>query len=338
MLARQRFLVPAIVLLLAGATLYAQYRGIDAESKLPTEQQIEEVLKQRHDDILDGVSGDPWRYRLLSEWGAEASYEVADGLGFDRPATVGFMGFRLLQNLAIFTLAWVFYRRLGLRQFEAALGLGLLGWGMSQALYHGDFSFNTYGDLVMYLAAAVLILAGRYWWVVPLAALAALNRETSGLIGVMLIATGLVVGRRTDGGRRALGAGAAALAAFAATYGAVRLAVGPSFYIEANGRTAGFELLDYNLFRGITWDHLFQTLTIVPLLAVAAWRNWPRELVAFGLAIVPAWFLIHVFTSVLAETRLVLVPLALVFIPGALAGIAPRSPGSARRPAAARSA
>jgi hypothetical protein len=33
---------------------------------------------------------------------------------------------------------------------------------------------------------------------------------------------------------------------------------------------------------------------------------------------VPAWFLIHFFTAITAETRLFIVPLALVFIPGVL--------------------
>jgi hypothetical protein len=157
----------------------------------------------------------------------------------------------------------------------------------------------------------------------------------------MLIATGVALGRRTPGGRRAVVAGAVALGAFAATYGIVRLAVGPSFYIKANGRNAGWEIFDYNVANGITWDHLFQTMSIVPLLAVVAFRRWPLELKAFGIAVVPAWFLIHVFTAVLAESRLVLVPYALVFVPGALAGLrAAASPAtdSAPRSAAAPSA
>jgi len=42
---------------------------------------------------------------------------------------------------------------------------------------------------------------------------------------------------------------------------------------------------------------------------------------SFFLVIVPVWFIIHLFYSVMAETRLLLVPFALVFVPGTLLGI-----------------
>jgi hypothetical protein len=319
---RQRLVAAALVALLAVATVYVQYRGLLEDSGGRDPQQFIEVdLRERHDAVLDGIQGDPWRFRLLSEWGAEASLQVADALGFSKPAVVGFLGFRVLQNLAIFGLMWLVLRRLGFGWYESLFGLALLAWGFTQALFHQAMSFNTYGDIAFYLAAALLILNRRWWWVVPLSVAAAVNRETSGLIPVMLMAMAWPLGWRTEEGRRALRIGAVALVAFAATYGIVRLAVGPAFYIKANGQDAGLDLLDYNLTRGVTWDFVFQTLNVLPLLALIAWRRWPRELQAFGLAIVPAWVAIHLFTSVLAESRLLLVPLAVVFIPGALAGL-----------------
>jgi hypothetical protein len=234
---------------------------------------------------------------------------------------VGFLGFRVLQNLAIFALMWVFLRWLGIGWYESLLGLGLLAWGFTQALFHQAMSFNTYGDIAFYLAAAVLILNRRWWWIVPLSAAAALNRETSGLIPVMLMAMAWPLGWRSDEGRRALKIGALALVGFGATYGIVRLAVGSSFFIVPNGQDPGLDLLDYNVGRGITWDFVFQTLNILPLLALLAIRRWPPQLKAIGLAVAPAWIAIHLFTSVLAESRLLLVPLALVFIPGTLFGL-----------------
>jgi hypothetical protein len=331
---RRQLVAPALIVVLALATVYVQYRGllVDSAGRDP-KQFIEVDLRERHDAIIDGIQGDPWRYRLLSEWGAEGALQVAKAIGFSQPAVVGFLGFRVLQNLAIFALAWLFFRRLGLGWYESLFGLGLLAWGFTQALYHQAMSFNTYGDIAFYLAAALLILHRRWWWIVPLTVLAAVNRETSGLIPVMLMAMAWPLGWRTDEGRRALRIGAVALVAFAATYGTVRLAVGPGFLIKANGQDLGLDLLDYNLTRGQTWDFVFQTLNILPVLAVLAWRRWPPELKALGVAIAPAWFLIHVFTSVLAESRLLLVPLALVFIPGALFGLGVGS--RAERPAEA---
>jgi hypothetical protein len=319
---RRSVIAPTFVVVLALATVYVQYRGLLVDSGGRDPQQFIEVdLRERHDAILDGVQGDPWRYRLLSEWGAEGSLRVADAAGFSKPAVVGFLGFRVLQNLAIFWMMWLYLRRLGIGWYESLLGLGLLAWGFTQALFHQAMSFNTYGDIAFYLAAGLLILSRRWWWVVPLSVAAAVNRETSGLIPVMLMALAWPLGWRSEEGRRALRIGAIALVTFAATYGVVRLAVGSSFFIKANGQDPGLDLLDYNLTRGQTWDFVFQTLNVLPLLALLAWRRWPAELKAFGLAIVPAWIVIHAFTSVLAESRLLLVPLALVFIPGVLAGL-----------------
>ena len=331
---RRQLVAPALVVLLALATVYVQYRGLLVDSAGRDPQQFIEVdLRERHDAIIDRVQGDPWRYRLLSEWGAEGALQAADAVGFSKPAVVGFLGFRVLQNLAIFALAWLFFRRLGLGWYESLFGLGLLAWGFTQALLHQAMAFNTYGDVAFYLAAALLILQRRYWWVVPLTVLAAINRETSGLIPLMLMAMAWQLGRRSDEGRRVLRIGAVALVAFAATYGIVRLAVGPAFFIKGNGQDPGLEMLDYNVTRGQTWDLVFQTLNVLPLLALIAWRRWSPALKAFGVAIVPAWFVIHAFTAVLAESRLLLVPLAVVFVPGALFGLGVGS--RAERPAEA---
>jgi hypothetical protein len=319
---RRGLIAPALIVALALATVYVQYRGLLVDSGGRDPQQfIEEDLRERHDAILDRSQGDPWRYRLLSEWGAEASLETADAAGFEKPAVVGFLGFRVLQNALIFGLMWLYLRKLGIGWFESLLGLGLLAWGFTQALHHQAMSFNTYGDIAFYLAGGLLILQRRWWWVIPLTVLAAVNRETSGLIPVMLMAMAWPLGWRSDEGRRALRIGAIALVAFGATYGLVRLAVGPGFFIEADGQSPGLDLLDHNVARGMTWDFVFQTLNILPLLALLAWRRWPPELRALGVAIAPAWIAIHLFTSVLAESRLLLVPMALVFIPGVLAGL-----------------
>ena len=185
--------------------------------------------------------GDPWRFRLLSDWGAEGFLRAARGIGFSQPAVFGFLSFRILQNAAIFVLAWIYYRRLGSSRFATVLGLGLVAWAFTQSLLHAALAFNTYGDIAFYLGAALLIMDRRYAWIVPLTLLAALNRETSGLIPLMLITHGLWLGHRTPEGRRALRLGVAALVVWGATVAAVRLAVGPAYLILGNGRHPGFE-------------------------------------------------------------------------------------------------
>jgi hypothetical protein len=271
-----------------------------------------------HEATIQGEGVDPWEYRLLSNWGAQAGLEVARDLGFHHPYVVGFIAFRVLQNLLIFAAMWVLLRRFGFDRLASAFGLGLLAWAMTQALHNTGLAFNTYGDLAFYLIAAILILDRRYPWIVPLTVVAALNRETSGLIPVMLIAVGVAHGARTDDGRRALRYGAVALAGYAITIASVRLIVGSAPLFKPFNLSPGFDYLKYNLRSGLTWEYLFRTLNVVPFVALAALPRWPRELKAFALAIVPVWALAHLLASILAETRLLLVPYAVVFVPGAL--------------------
>jgi hypothetical protein len=126
------------------------------------------------------------------------------------------------------------------------------------------------------------------------------------------------LGVRSPAGRRALIVGAVSLVVFAVTYAAVRLAVGPADLILPHGQHPGTDLLAYNLGRAVTWENVFRLVNVTPLLALLAVRSWPVELRWLALAVIPVWIVIHLFESVLAEARLLLVPYALVLVPGAL--------------------
>jgi len=73
-----------------------------------------------------------------------------------------------------------------------------------------------------------------------------------------------------------------------------------------------------------SWLYVFATLGVLPAMAIAFWSRWPPVLRAWFWALIPVWFLIHGLAAVAAEARLFLVPQVLVFIPGALHGIASR--------------
>ena len=134
----------------------------------------------------------------------------------------------------------------------------------------------------------------------------------------MTVAMARPLGVHSRAGRRALIVGALSLLVFAVTYGVVRLAVGPADLILPHGQRPGTDLLAYNLGRAVTWGNVLRLVNLTPLLALLAMRSWPVELRCFALAVVPAWILIHLFESVLAEARLLLVPYVLVLVPGAL--------------------
>ena len=318
-------LVGALVLALSLATVYDQFRGlIPISPGGDPHVLVNELQVNRNHSTLLGTNGDPWQYRVGSEALAWVGLKAATALGFDEPGLVGFLSFRVLENIAIFGLAWLLYRRLGASRYVAALGLALVAFALTQAHYDSALAFDTYADIAVYLAAAVLILRRRYAWVVPLVVLGTINRETCGLVPLMLIAAAVPLGPRTREGRRVLMLGGLALVAYAATFWIVRAVVGPGGPSVPHGKHPGFELLEFNVTRVVTWDNLFRTWTIVPVLALVSWRAWPESLRLFAIAVVPAWIVLHFFLAVVAETRLMLVPYVLVFVPGALSALTAR--------------
>jgi hypothetical protein len=277
---------------------------------------------QRHNAVLQGTAGNPWQYRVLAEYAAEGFIRIFQGMNFPHAVAVAFIFFRLLQNVLIFLAAFYYYRRLRLSIPHGLMGLGILTWSMTTALYDSDLQFNTYFDILFFLLAGMAILSEKPLWIIPLTVLAAFNRETSGLIPLMLLAAQY---RTPPGKARTLSIGTAgfSLALYAAIFVGLRLYYGHQELILAYGHAPGFDLLSYNLLRLITWVMLIATLGILPILAICSYSHWPCVLRSFFWVIVPVWFLVHAFVSVMAETRLFLVPQALIFIPGALILLSP---------------
>jgi hypothetical protein len=274
---------------------------------------------QRHRAVLEGSSIDPWQYRILSEYAVEGALRLARRLPVTQPDPVAFVAFRVLQNVVLLLLAAAYYRRLGLSRYLVLLGMSLLAVGVSYGFHDADLQFNTYSDVIFYLLAALAILGGRILWILPIAGLAALNRETSLLIPFMTLADRFVPPAKGPS-RKSLLVAAGSLALSATILITLRLAYGP----RPHGMTAtiGLNLLQHNLGRPQSWVFLFATFGILPIMALASAPAWPRAVRANFWAIVPVWFVVHAFAAVIAETRLFLVPHALVFIPGALFGIA----------------
>ena len=278
---------------------------------------------RRHTRVIQGKAGSPWQYRVLPEYMVEALIRLVGKLGIGHPNALAFIAFRLFQNFLLFVLAAAYYRRLGLSTYVTLIGLSLLAWGMTQSLYRSDLQFNTYFDVVFYLAAGLAIASGRVWWIVPITLLAALNRETSGLIPVMTLAAGLSFGadRKPHVAATPAIVAAVSLALFIAVFLALRASYGWQPTVLAYGHRFGIDLFTYNVGRYVTWINLFATLGLLPIMAVASIRSWPPVLRRFFWTLVPVWVLVHLIAAVMAETRLFLVPHALVIIPGALFGI-----------------
>ena len=144
---------------------------------------------ERHQAVLNNTAPNAWQFRVLSEYLVEAWVAVVRTLGIPHPIGAAFLSFRVFQNSLIFLVAAFYYRKLGLNEYLVLIGLSALAWGMTHALVDSDLQFSNYSDVIFYLAAGLLILYNRDVWIIPITALAALNRETCGAIPLMLFAS-----------------------------------------------------------------------------------------------------------------------------------------------------
>ena len=272
--------------------------------------------------IEQGDMGTPWQYRFFTDGGVYGTVHFFEWLGLSRPIGTAFVLIRLLQNTLSFTLAVYYYRKLGLTTMEGLLGISLLGWGMCHALYDGDLTFNTYSEVSIFLTAGLLILHGKFWWLVPLMVIAPFNRETSGFIPMLLLFSQWSWGKRPRIARETLVVFAVCLGLWCAIVGGLRVVYGLQPYIVPTaGKSPIFPLLWFNLTWWRTWVFLFATLGLIPLLMVGAWGGVPVVLRRFFWAVVPVWFPALFSLAHAPETRLFLVPQFLIFLPGALFGV-----------------
>ena len=277
---------------------------------------ILEYQVPRHLAMLAGTAGNPWQFRMLSAWIVEGFHRLIAAVGIHDPLIAAFVVVRVLTETAMFVIAWRYWRALDLSSAASFMGLALFGWSVSYANFGSDLQFNTYFDVLFYLVAAWLVVRDRMTWLLPLTALAALNRETSGFIPLLALATW--PNDTPQGRSRALRLAGAGIAIYAVVFVGLRLVYGKQELIVPYGHHPGIDLFVYNLKRARTWVQLVGTFSILPFMALASRSRWPSLLWGVYWLLVPAWFVVHWFGAVMSETRLLLVPLAVAILPAAL--------------------
>lgn len=330
----RRLLVLLALLLTSATVLYQQ------ESDGRSTPARFEVL--RHLEWMQGRSYlfNPWQYRVLPDLVIEATVRGFDQVPAwrerakvryapDEPlkrrifangwALLPYRLLKVMLMLAIFAslLAWL--RRVGVADPKARwLGVVLLAYAMGQAHFDSAMAFSSDFDLWFFLLAALAITSGRPAWILPLSLLAAANRETGALIPVMLAATAVDLRGRRVRDRGALAWAALSLLAFFAVFAAVRSFYGWQPPSPVYGNDGILDFLRFNLTDRYTIPELLGTFLLVPALALAGYRRWSPELRLWFWWIVPVWLAVHFAHAMLRETRLLLVPHALILVPGLL--------------------
>jgi hypothetical protein len=214
----------------------------------------------------------------------------------------------------LFLLIYAYWRRLGLSPYLVIFGMMLFVWSIAFSNYGSDLSYNTYFDLIFYVLTVLLMLHGRYIWVMSVVVIAALNRETSVFLPAVVLAGALLTPDSRERRSRIVMA-VVSLLIFAALTVIIRIIVGPTHYSPGN---TPLQLLISNLTGDRGYFLLFMTFGVIPIFALWGWKNWPRPLqLLFWLVALP-WVLAHFVLAAAVETRLFLVPHVLVLIPAFL--------------------
>ncbi len=113
-----RFLILLLALIFAVVTVKLQLDSLHGGMSFLNGGQLQE-----HDNVLTGQAPNPWQYRVLSEIVAEGFIDLFRLLRIQDPVGFGFISFRLLQNIAIFLLAFALYRQTSSSKLIPIVGL-----------------------------------------------------------------------------------------------------------------------------------------------------------------------------------------------------------------------
>lgn len=274
------------------------------------------TLLSRHTDIVQFNAIIPYRFRLLSDFILEGMVRLFGSFEF----SIYF--FRLLQNIAIFLLGYKFYSHWLSDKKGQMVGLIFLTIGLCASYYYSDLSFYTYSELIFFLIAALLIQRGEYSAIIPLSILAALNRESSIFIPVLLFVSAIV-----NRDRRAFIYSIVSLVVFISVYSLIVISIGLAYYSSSRYGTVlpSFDLLFLNLQNYRAWIGLAVMYNVVPLALVRFSRVSQLHKLQVAFFAMP-WFFAQYFFGSADEIRLFLVPLVIILIPAWLANSQDKSP------------
>ncbi|MBK9381997.1 MAG: hypothetical protein IPN39_11760 [Chitinophagaceae bacterium] len=239
-----------------------------------------------------------------------------------------FIFFRFCLNVLVFLLAYRLWRYFISNKWLIFSGLILLSLAMGNAVIASDLTFNTYLDNIFYLLTACLIVYRKNpLLLIPLTILAAFNRETAMLIPFLYFISqidfsGFAITRFNISSVKlpkprlwVLTAGLYAL--FFTVFIALRMHYG---YVEQQiwKVPSGLPMVKLNLFSSVGVKSYFEMIgvfSVIPLIILYKFKSFPLILQVWFTGIVPIWFAVHIYSVVIYQTRLFLVPVILIFIP-----------------------
>ncbi|MFZ5584713.1 MAG: hypothetical protein ACOZHQ_02160 [Thermodesulfobacteriota bacterium] len=271
-----------------------------------------------HRAIVESRHTDHRNHRILPEYLLAGVYGLLRGHEGDPDRVQLLFWNRYAIDAALLLAAALYFRRLGLSRPSVLLGMAILAWALYPTRIRNSLNPATFLDVVFYLAAGAFTAAGRIRHLIPLTVLAALNKETSILIPLLPLAGAVSFKRPWRLPRPELQVAAWGLGLWLLVFIGIRLATGWEWFAKETDRP-GWGFVVFNLQEDPeAWRQLYTTFGVLPFICLAYLRRLPRLLQGFFWLVAPVWFLVHLAMSIWAETRQLLAPMALVFVPGCL--------------------
>lgn len=314
--------IGAVLLFVMLLSLLAVFNQVKAKGLAWQEEHYFPVLQS----VVDHTAPWPQRGRTFSAYCTVFTAYCFENLGVPRPIGSAFAAIRILQNIAIFLLALLFYRRLGIPFYTGLLGVSVIAWGMTFCASEHFLEIDVYTELILLLCAALALCAQQPGWIIALIVLAIFNRETGLIFPLVWLAAFRKVLVRPLRLFPILCALLPVLI-YLIIYKIWIVGLGGTFW-QPEAAAA-------------PWTNALGVLSIIPLLALAVRRGriWvPRAntmmagkfdselefgaakkvLATLMLGILPFWLIIHGVQGTIFSTHALLVPQILLFVPGAL--------------------
>ncbi len=251
---------------------------------------------------------------------------------FSNPEVVKYMivfiFFRYCLNFLVFTLAFCLWRYFVANNWLVFFGLIFISLSMGNGVIASDLTFNTYLDINFYLISACIIVYKKSpSWLLLIIFLAALNRETSMMIPFLFFISYIDFSAFSKKAirlslikwpaKRIWWLVSIGYLIFFTVFFSLRLYYGyrvPQIWKVPSG----INMIKLNLFSGIAIKSYFEMLgvfSVIPFIILYKFKSYPLLLRVWFIGIVPAWLAVHIYSVVIYQTRLFLVPTVLVMMP-----------------------
>jgi hypothetical protein len=198
---------------------------------------------------------------------------------------------------------------------------------LGNSVNDSDLALHTYFDVILYLAAGIVIIYQKHWYILPISIFGAMNRETSILIPFLYFISFLNL-KNIDlkkwnkfsflwPGKKVFTITVLSYAMFMVVFVFIRYYYGyvsqTEFKVASGLPMLMFNLLSFHSLK--KYMEMYGVFTILPLISLFVYRHSNHYLKIWFWGLVPVWFLIHFFLVVAYQSRLFLVPTFLIFLP-----------------------